>query len=61
MIILYTRKDERTMPPISCVIITRNEELVIRRTLDALKWCDDIVVVDSGSTDKTVDICKEKG
>ena len=44
---------------ISCVIITFNEEENIRRTLNSVKWCDEIVVVDSGSDDKTIDICNE--
>lgn len=44
---------------ISCVIITLNEEDNIRRTLEAVSWCDEIIVVDSGSEDKTIDICKE--
>jgi glycosyltransferase involved in cell wall biosynthesis len=46
---------------ISCVIITLNEEENIRRSLTAVKWCDEIIVVDSGSTDKTLDICNEFG
>ena len=48
-------------PRISAVIITYNEEKNIRRTLQKLYWCDEIVVVDSFSTDKTVEICKEFG
>ena len=44
---------------ISCVIITLNEEENIRRTLEAVSWCDEIIVVDSDSEDKTIDICKE--
>jgi glycosyltransferase involved in cell wall biosynthesis len=44
---------------ISCVIITFNEEENIRRALNSVKWCDEIVVVDSGSTDKTIEICEE--
>jgi glycosyltransferase involved in cell wall biosynthesis len=44
---------------ISCVIITFNEEENIRRALNSVKWCDEIVVVDSGSADKTVEICEE--
>lgn len=43
---------------ISAVIITKNEEDNIRRCLASVKWCDEIVVLDSGSTDNTVAICK---
>ncbi len=31
----------------------------MRDCLESVKWCDEIVVVDSGSTDKTVEIAKE--
>jgi len=44
---------------ISCVIITFNEEKNIRRALNSVKWCDEIVVVDSESADKTIEICEE--
>lgn len=44
---------------ISACIITLNEESRIRDCLESLKWVDEIIVVDSFSTDKTVDICKE--
>ena len=46
-------------PKISIAIITYNEEQNIRRTLESVRWADEIVVVDSGSTDKTVEICQE--
>jgi glycosyltransferase involved in cell wall biosynthesis len=49
------------MTPISCVIIARNEEKSIVRTLDSVAWCSEVVVVDSGSTDHTVEICRQKG
>jgi len=43
-------------PKISAAIICHNEEAWIGRCLDALVWCDEIVLVDSGSTDRTVEI-----
>jgi glycosyltransferase involved in cell wall biosynthesis len=47
---------------LSAVIITFNEEKNIARCLDSLQGvADDIVVVDSFSTDKTKDICLSKG
>ena len=48
------------MPNISAVIITYNEEKKITRCLNSLKSvADEIVVIDSYSTDKTVEICKK--
>ncbi len=44
---------------LSVAIITLNEEANIRRTLESVKWADEIVVIDSGSSDKTVSICRE--
>jgi len=50
------------MPPISAVIITKNEEDKIRLCLDSLKsFAAEIVVVDSGSTDHTAGISSEFG
>ncbi|MCX7940613.1 MAG: glycosyltransferase family 2 protein [Endomicrobia bacterium] len=47
------------MNKISTVLIVRNEEKKIRRCLESIKWCDEIVVVDQSSEDKTVEIVKE--
>ncbi|MFA5072413.1 MAG: glycosyltransferase family 2 protein [Nitrospirota bacterium] len=44
---------------LSVALITYNEEANIRRTLESVKWADEIVVLDSGSTDKTIEICRE--
>ena len=46
---------------ISVVIITLNEEKIIEKCLSKLKFADEIIVVDSGSLDKTVAICEEFG
>lgn len=46
------------MTPITAVIITLNEEENLARCLASLDWVDEIVVVDSGSTDKTLDIAR---
>lgn len=47
--------------PVSAVIITYNESRNIRRTLSRLHWCDEIIILDSYSTDDTVSICREFG
>ncbi len=44
---------------LSVTVITLNEEKNIRDCLESIKWADEIIVVDSGSTDKTVEICRE--
>lgn len=50
------------MVQLSVVIITFNEERNIARCLDSVKdIADDVVVLDSFSTDKTEEICKGKG
>lgn len=44
---------------ISVIIITLNEAENIRACLESVAWADEIVVVDSGSTDATLAICRE--
>jgi glycosyltransferase involved in cell wall biosynthesis len=49
------------MAGISACLITRDEEKHIGRCLRSLAWVDDIVIVDSGSTDRTREICLDPG
>ena len=46
---------------ISTIILTKDESKNIKSCIDSLNWCDDIHVLDSGSSDNTVEICKSKG
>ncbi len=46
---------------ISFLILTFNEERNLPACLEAVAWCDDIVVLDSFSTDGTVEIAKKSG
>ena len=47
--------------PITLVVVTLNEEANLRRCLDSADFCESIVIVDSGSTDRTIEIAKELG
>lgn len=46
---------------ISVLILTLNEEVNIAECLDSVAWADDILVLDSGSEDRTVEIAEERG
>ncbi len=43
---------------ISSVVLTRNDEATVAKTLESLTWCDETIVVDDASTDSTVAIAK---
>ena len=49
------------MAKLSVIIITKSEAENIRACLESVKWADKIIVVDSGSSDATVEICRELG
>ena len=46
------------MPKLSVTIITKNEAANIGAALESVAWADELVVVDSGSTDETVGIAR---
>ena len=46
---------------LSVAIVAMDEEANIGRTLASIRWADEIVVVDSGSKDRTRDIAREQG
>jgi glycosyltransferase involved in cell wall biosynthesis len=41
---------------LSVAMIARDEEAILSRTLESVRWADEIVIVDSGSTDRTPEI-----
>jgi glycosyltransferase involved in cell wall biosynthesis len=49
------------MSELSVILITKNEAENIRACLESVSWADEIIVVDSASSDDTVAICKELG
>jgi len=46
---------------ITATIITQDEERNIARAIESLRCCDEILIVDSGSTDRTVELAKNLG
>lgn len=54
-------QSENQAPKITAYIMAKNEESRIVSCIDSLQWCDDVVVADTGSTDNTVEIARNKG
>jgi glycosyltransferase involved in cell wall biosynthesis len=46
---------------LSVAMIAMNEEANLPRTLESVRWADEIIVVDSGSKDRTIEIAKSFG
>jgi glycosyltransferase involved in cell wall biosynthesis len=46
---------------LTVTVITHNEADHIAAALDSVAWADEVIVVDSGSTDRTVEICRVLG
>lgn len=51
--------EPRVATPITATILTKNSESLLADVLRALGWCDEIVVLDTGSTDRTLVIAAE--
>ncbi|MFN3561548.1 MAG: glycosyltransferase family 2 protein [Chloroherpetonaceae bacterium] len=45
--------------PISCTVLCFNEESNLEDCLKSVAWCDELIVVDSFSTDRTLEIAKQ--
>jgi len=52
-------KSREGEPMISVIIIAKNEERMLKACLESVKWADEIVVADNGSTDKTEEVAKK--
>jgi glycosyltransferase involved in cell wall biosynthesis len=49
------------VPPVTATIITFNEAAHVGAAIESVRWADEILVVDSGSTDDTCAIARENG
>lgn len=45
----------------SVLVLTKNEENDLESCLDSVSWCDDVWIVDSGSSDRTLEIAERRG
>lgn len=52
-------KKKTLKPRIAAIILTKNEEKDLPACLNSLAWATDIILVDSGSTDKTLEIARK--
>lgn len=48
-------------PTITAIVLTKNEEQMIQNCLESLEWCNQIIVIDDGSTDETAKIAENLG
>jgi glycosyltransferase involved in cell wall biosynthesis len=56
-----TRTYQGPRPPVSVVILTLDEEINIEAAIASCSWCDDVHVLDSVSSDRTVELAKAAG
>jgi glycosyltransferase involved in cell wall biosynthesis len=50
-----------TREALTVAILTKNEELLIERAIRSASWADEVLILDSGSTDRTVEIATRLG
>lgn len=46
---------------LSGIVIAKNSEYIIQACLESISFCDEVIVVDAGSTDQTVSVAKKLG
>jgi glycosyltransferase involved in cell wall biosynthesis len=58
---LSGREEASPRPGVSGLVLTKNEERRIGACLQSLAWCDEVLVVDSYSDDRTEEIARARG
>lgn len=53
------RRGAATPPPISAIVLTKNSERKLDAVLHALLWCNEVIVFDTGSDDRTLAIAAQ--
>lgn len=48
-------------PQVTAIIIARNEEKMIANCIETLRWCSEIIVLDTGSDDRTAELAERLG
>jgi (heptosyl)LPS beta-1,4-glucosyltransferase len=56
-----THTADAAVPELAVVILTRNEEHNVADCLRSVSWADKLCVLDSGSTDRTVELARQSG
>lgn len=54
-------KSKTTQPSITAIIIAKNEAAMIINCINTLSWCDEILVIDSASSDDTAKLAENAG
>jgi len=54
-------EQRRPAAPVTVMVFTLDEELNLPRCLESLRWCDDVIVIDSFSKDRTEQIARASG
>jgi glycosyltransferase involved in cell wall biosynthesis len=58
---LHTSKALHRAATISAIIIAKNNERTISRCIESVRWANEIIVLDGGSTDRTAEKCRALG